>query len=182
MEAAMREQQIATLAGGCFWCLEAVYEQMRGVEKVVSGYIDGDHPDPSYEEVCTGKTGHAEAVQITFDPTVVTFGELLAVFFTIHDPTTLNRQGNDKGTQYRSAIYFHNEAQRAEAADMMLALKKQQVFPAPLVTELVSACTFYAAEKYHQHYYATHPEQGYCQFVVAPKLSKFKEHFAAKMK
>lgn len=178
----MSEKQIATLAGGCFWCLEAVYEQMRGVEKVVSGYIDGDNPDPSYEEVCSGNSGHAEAVQITFDPEQVAYGELLSVFFTIHDPTTLNRQGNDRGTQYRSAIYYHNDAQRAEAAEMMLELKKQQVFSASLVTELASACTFYEAEKYHQHYYANHPEQGYCQFVVAPKLAKFKEYFAAKMK
>ena len=178
----MSDNQIATLAGGCFWCLEAVYEQMRGVEKVVSGYIDGEKPNPSYEAVCSGTTGHAEAVQITFDPSLVTYAELLSVFFTIHDPTTLNRQGNDKGTQYRSAIYYHNEDQRAEAAELMLELKKQHVFPAPLVTELVDASTFYPAEDYHQHYYANHPEQGYCQFVVAPKLAKFKEHFAAKMK
>ena len=178
----MSDNQIATLAGGCFWCLEAVYEQMRGVEKVVSGYIDGEKPNPSYEAVCSGTTGHAEAVHITFDPSLVTYAELLSVFFTIHDPTTLNRQGNDKGTQYRSAIYYHNEDQRAEAAELMLELKKQHVFPAPLVTELVDASTFYPAEDYHQHYYANHPEQGYCQFVVAPKLAKFKEHFAAKMK
>ena len=146
----MSDNQIATLAGGCFWCLEAVYEQMRGVEKVVSGYIDGEKPNPSYEAVCSGTTGHAEAVQITFDPSLVTYAELLSVFFTIHDPTTLNRQGNDKGTQYRSAIYYHNEDQRAEAAELMLELKKQHVFPAPLVTELVDASTFYPAEDYHQ--------------------------------
>ncbi|HQS58021.1 MAG: peptide-methionine (S)-S-oxide reductase [Gallionellales bacterium 35-53-114] len=178
----MSDKQIATLAGGCFWCLEAVYEQMRGVEKVVSGYIAGEKPDPTYEEVCSGNSGHAEAVQISFDPAQVSYGELLSVFFTIHDPTTLNRQGNDKGTQYRSAIYYHNEDQRAEAAELMLELRKQHIFPAPLVTELVAASTFYPAESYHQHYYANHPEQGYCQFVVAPKLKKFKEHFAAKMK
>jgi peptide-methionine (S)-S-oxide reductase len=162
----MSDKQIATLAGGCFWCLEAVYEHMSGVEKVVSGYIAGDKPNPSYEEVCSGNSGHAEAVKITFDPALVTYAELLSVFFTIHDPTTLNRQGNDKGTQYRSAIYYHNEDQRAGS----------------LVTELVAATTFYHAEDYHQHYYANHPEQGYCQFVVAPKLAKFKEHFAARMK
>lgn len=178
----MSDKQIATLAGGCFWCLEAVYEQMRGVEKVVSGYIAGEKPNPTYEEVCSGNSGHAEAVQISFDPAQVSYGELLSVFFTIHDPTTLNRQGNDKGTQYRSAIYYHNEDQRAEAAELMLELRKQHIFPAPLVTELVAASTFYPAESYHQHYYANHPEQGYCQFVVAPKLKKFKEHFAAKMK
>lgn len=178
----MSDKQMATLAGGCFWCLEAVYEQMRGVEKVVSGYIAGEKPDPTYEEVCSGNSGHAEAVQISFDPAQVSYGELLSVFFTIHDPTTLNRQGNDKGTQYRSAIYYYNEDQRAEAAELMLELRKQHIFPAPLVTELVAASTFYPAEAYHQHYYANHPEQGYCQFVVAPKLKKFKEHFAAKMK
>ena len=178
----MSEKQIATLAGGCFWCLEAVYEQMRGVDKVVSGYIAGDKPNPSYEEVCSGISGHAEAVQITFDPDQVSYGELLAVFFTIHDPTTLNRQGNDKGTQYRSAIYYHTEDQRADAAELMVELKKQHVFTDPMVTELVAASIFYPAEDYHQHYYANHPAQGYCQFVVAPKLAKFKEHFASKMK
>ncbi len=178
----MSDKQIAILAGGCFWCLEAVYEQMIGVETVVSGYIAGEMPNPSYEAICTGTTGHAEAVQITFDPAQVTYGELLSVFFTIHDPTTLNRQGNDKGTQYRSAIYYHNEDQRAEAAELMLELRKQHIFPAPLATELVAASTFYPAEDYHQHYFANHPEQGYCQFVVEPKLAKFKEHFASKMK
>ena len=178
----MSEKQIATLAGGCFWCLEAVFEQMRGVESVVSGFIAGEKPNPTYEAVCGGNTGHAEAVQIRFDPAQLTYGELLAVFFTIHDPTTLNRQGNDKGTQYRSAIYYHDDNQRASAAEFMVELKKQQVFPNPLVTELAAATTFYPAEEYHQHYYANHPTQGYCQFVVAPKLAKFKEYFAAKMK
>jgi peptide-methionine (S)-S-oxide reductase len=178
----MSEIKMATLAGGCFWCLEAVYENMRGVEKSVSGYIAGEKPNPTYEAVCSGQSGHAEAVQLTFDPSQVSFRELIAVFFTIHDPTTLNRQGNDKGTQYRSAIYFHSEEQRIEAAEMMSELEKQRVFSSPLVTELVAASTFYPAEAYHQHYYATHPNQGYCQFVVAPKLAKFKEHFSAKMK
>jgi peptide-methionine (S)-S-oxide reductase len=178
----MSDRQIATLAGGCFWCLEAVYEQMRGVERVVSGYIAGDNPNPTYESVCSGTTGHAEAVQITFDPAQVSYGELLAVFFSIHDPTTLNRQGNDQGTQYRSAIYYHNEDQRAQAAEFFAELKQQNVFPHPLVTELVAAPVFYPAEDYHQHYYANHPEQGYCQFVVAPKVAKFRAHFAAKVK
>jgi len=178
----MSDRQIATLAGGCFWCLEAVYEHMRGVDKVVSGYIAGEQPNPSYEAVCTGETGHAEAVQITFDPAQVSYGELLAVFFSIHDPTTLNRQGNDQGTQYRSAIYYHSEEQRAQAAEFFVELRKQHVFPNPLVTELVAATTFYPAEDYHQHYFANHPTQGYCQYVVAPKLAKFKAHFAAKMK
>jgi peptide-methionine (S)-S-oxide reductase len=168
----MSDKQIATLAGGCFWCLEAVFEQMRGVERVVSGYIAGETPNPTYEAVCSGNTGHAEAVQITFDPEQVGYD----------DPTSLNRQGNDQGTQYRSAIYYHNEDQRAEAAELMAELRRQHIFPAPLVTELVAAPAFYPAEDYHQHYYANHPAQGYCQFVVAPKLAKFKEHFAAKMK
>jgi len=178
----MSDKQVATLAGGCFWCLEAVFEQMRGVEQVVSGYIGGEKSNPGYEEVCTGTTGHAEAVQITFDPAQVSYGELLSVFFTIHDPTTLNRQGNDVGTQYRSAIYYHNEDQHAEAAELMLELRKQHVFPAPLVTELVAAPVFYPAEDYHQHYFSNHPAQGYCQFVIAPKLAKFKEHFLGKLK
>lgn len=178
----MSDKQIATFAGGCFWCLEAVFEQMLGVEQVVSGYIAGDKPNPTYEEVCTGTTGHAEAVQVTFNPGQVTYGELLAVFFVIHDPTTLNRQGNDVGTQYRSAIYYHNEDQRAEAAELMAELRRQNVFQQPLVTELVAATTFYQAEAYHQHYFANHPTQGYCQFVVAPKVMKFKQHFSAKVK
>lgn len=178
----MSDKQIATLAGGCFWCLEAVFEQMRGVEKVVSGYIAGEQPNPGYEAVCTGNSGHAEAVQITFDPDEISYGELLSVFFSIHDPTTLNRQGNDVGTQYRSAIYYHNDNQRAEAAELMLELRKQHIFSAPLVTELVSATTFYPAEDYHQHYFANHPGQGYCQLVVAPKLAKFKQHFSGKLK
>lgn len=178
----MNDRQIATLAGGCFWCLEAVFEQMRGVKKVVSGYIAGEQPNPTYEAVCTGRTGHAEAVQITYDPVLVSYGDLLAVFFSIHDPTTLNRQGNDQGTQYRSAIYYHTEEQRAEAAEFFEELKRQKVFPHALVTELEAASDFYPAEDYHQHYFANHPEQGYCQFVVAPKVAKFKEYFAAKMK
>lgn len=176
------DRQIATLAGGCFWCLEAVFEQVRGVERVVSGYIDGEKPNPGYEEVCSGNSGHAEAVQLTFDPAIVSYGELLAVFFTIHDPTTLDRQGNDVGSQYRSAIYYHNEDQRAEAAELMLELRKQHIFSAPLVTELVAAPTFYPAEDYHQQYFANHHKQGYCQFVVAPKLAKFKERFPSRVK
>ena len=178
----MSDRQIATLAGGCFWCLEAVFEQMRGVEKVVSGYIAGEKPNPTYEAVCSGTTGHAEAVQITFDSSQVSYGELLAVFFSIHDPTTLNRQGNDRGTQYRSAIYYHNEDQRAQAAEFFDELKRQKVYPNPLVTELVAASEFYPAEEYHQHYFANHPSQGYCQLVVAPKVLKFKTHFASKIK
>ncbi len=178
----MSVRQVATLAGGCFWCLEAVFEQMRGIEKVVSGYIAGAMPNPTYEMVCTGNTGHAEAVQITFDPNVVSYGELLAVFFSIHDPTTLNRQGNDKGTQYRSAIYYHDNEQHKQALEFFDELKKQEVFASPVVTELVAATEFFPAEEYHQHYFERNPYQGYCQFVVAPKVAKFREYFSAKLK
>lgn len=173
---------IATLAGGCFWCLEAVFEQLRGVERVVSGYIGGAVPNPGYEAVCSGQTGHAEAVQIHFDAQQISFRELLEVFFSIHNPTTLNRQGNDVGTQYRSAIFYHTDEQRAEALAMIAELNEQRLWPAPLVTEVVAAPAFYPAEDYHQHYFARHPEQGYCQIVVGPKLAKFREHFAGKLK
>jgi peptide-methionine (S)-S-oxide reductase len=171
----MSEKQIATLAGGCFWCLEAVFELVGGVESVVSGYIGGHVVDPSYEDVCTGQSGHAEAVQISFNPAKISFTDLLAVFFAIHDPTTLNRQGNDRGTQYRSAIFYHSEAQRDEAQAMIAVLNRERVWPDPLVTEVVAAPTFYPAEKYHQHYFLNHPEQGYCQLVIAPKVNKFSE-------
>jgi peptide-methionine (S)-S-oxide reductase len=175
----MSEKQVATLAGGCFWCLEAVFELVGGVESVVSGYIGGHVADPSYEDVCSGQSGHAEAVQISFASEKVTFAELLAVFFAIHDPTTLNRQGNDRGTQYRSAIFYHSEAQHAEALAMIAELNSAHVWPAPLVTEITAAPTFYPAEKYHQHYFATHPEQGYCQLVIAPKVDKFRKFIEA---
>ncbi len=171
----MSKKEIATLAGGCFWCLEAVFELVGGVDGVVSGYIGGHIVDPSYEDVCTGQSGHAEAVQISFDPDTVSFTDLLAVFFAIHDPTTLNRQGNDQGTQYRSAIFYHGETQREEAQAMIAALDSAQIWPAPLVTEVVTAPIFYPAEKYHQHYFSSHPEQGYCQFLIAPKVNKFRE-------
>ncbi len=174
--------QVATLAGGCFWCLEAVFEQVPGVLEVEPGYTGGMTADPDYEEVCRGRTGHAEAVRIRFDGDQVSFRELLEVFFVIHDPTTLNRQGNDVGTQYRSAIFYHSQAQRQEAAAMISDLNVCHVWPAPIVTELRPAPVFYPAEAYHRHYYANHPEQGYCQFVIAPKLAKFREHFLARMK
>ena len=175
----MSEKQIATLAGGCFWCLEAVFEQMHGVESVVSGYIGGQVINPSYEAVCSGQTGHAEAVQIVFDSQLVSFVELLRVFFTIHDSTTLNRQGNDIGTQYRSAIFYHSEAQRNEAQTLIAGLKRNQISSAPPVTEVVAAATFYPAEDGHQHYFANHPEQGYCQFVITPKIEKYRKYLLA---
>jgi len=175
-------KEIATLAGGCFWCLEAVYDRMKGVESVESGYIGGKGPNPTYEAVCTGRTGHAEAVQITFDPKVVSFRELLEVFFAIHDPTTLNCQGHDVGTQYRSAIFYHSPDQKAVAEDVIAALTKDKVFDDPIVTEVVPAGPFYVAEDYHQEYFARNPEQGYCVAVVSPKVAKFRQKFAEKMK
>ena len=174
--------EMATLAGGCFWCLEAVYRELRGVERVVSGYTGGDVPEPSYQAVCAGTTGHAEAVQITFDPQVVSYAELLEVFFTIHDPTTLNRQGADVGTQYRSAIYYHTPEQRAAAEEVLARLSAEQVWDAPVVTELTPAPQFYPAEEYHQLYFERNPAQGYCRAVVAPKVAKFRSKFLAKLK
>jgi peptide-methionine (S)-S-oxide reductase len=173
---------LATLGGGCFWCLEAVFEQLRGVEKVVSGYAGGAVPDPDYKSVCTGTTGHAEVVQVTFDPAVISFRELLEVFFAIHDPTTLNRQGNDKGTQYRSAIFYHTPEQRDTATAAIAELTEQKVWADPIVTEVVPLTAFYAAEGYHQGYFRANPAQPYCQFVVNPKVVKARKAFAAKLK
>lgn len=175
-------REIATLAGGCFWCLEAVYENLKGVEQVVSGYAGGRRPNPTYEQVCSGATGHAEVVQITFDPSLVSYRELLEVFFTIHDPTTLNRQGNDEGTQYRSAIFYHTPEQEQTAREVITSLEAQRLWTDPVVTELVAAPTFYPAEEYHQHYFARNPTQGYCNFVVAPKVAKFRKQFMNKLK
>ena len=174
--------EVATLAGGCFWCLEAVYDQMKGVASVESGYMGGPGANPTYEAVCTGRTGHAEVVRITFDPKVTTYRELLDVFFAIHDPTTLNRQGNDVGTQYRSAIFHHSPAQKMVAEEVIAALAKDKVFDRPIVTEVVPAGPFYLAEDYHQGYFARNPSQGYCAYVVSPKVAKFRTHFAAKLK
>ncbi len=170
--------ETATLAGGCFWCLEAVYDQVRGVKDVVSGYTGGHVANPTYERVCSGKTGHAEAVQITFDPEQISYRELLEIFFSIHDPTTLNRQGADVGTQYRSAIFYHAEEQRQIAEHLVCELTEQKVFRGPIVTEIVPATTFYPAEDYHQEYFVRNPYQPYCQFVVAPKVAKFQKLFA----
>ena len=172
--------ETATLAGGCFWCLEAVFLELKGVENVVSGYAGGSMPRPSYEAVCTGQTGHAEVVQITFDPAVIMYDELLDVFFTIHDPTTLNRQGADQGTQYRSAIFYHNDAQRKAAED---AVKRQQaIWDDPIVTEVKPVPEFFPAEEYHQNYYARNPAQGYCSAVVAPKVAKARSKFFSRLK
>jgi len=174
--------ELATLAGGCFWCLEAVYEELRGVQRVVSGYAGGRRPNPTYEQVCAGTTGHAEVVQITFDPSVASYRELLEVFFTIHDPTTRDRQGNDVGTQYRSAIFYHSAEQEATAKAVIADLTVQHVWDDPIVTEVVPFTVFYPAEEYHQHYFARNPTQGYCQAIVAPKVAKFRKMFLAKLR
>lgn len=169
--------QIATLAGGCFWCLEAVYIRVKGVEQVVSGYTGGHAPHPTYEQVCSGGTDHAEAVQITFNPLLVSYEQLLHIFFTIHNPTTLNRQGADVGTQYRSAIYYHDEAQQAVAKQVMSDIQLENTWGGTLVTELTPLEVFFPAEDYHQRYYEKNPYAGYCQMVVAPKVSKFRKTF-----
>lgn len=173
---------IATLAGGCFWCLEAVYDQVKGVQSVESGYIGGQVDAPTYEQVCGGHTGHAEAVRITFDPRLVTFRDLLNVFFVIHDPTTLNRQGNDIGTQYRSGIFYHSPEQQQIAQEVIAAVTRERVYPNPIVTEVVPATRWYEAEAYHQEYFARNPFEGYCAYVVGPKVAKFRQRYASLLK
>ncbi len=173
---------LATLGGGCFWCLEAVYQELMGVEKVESGYAGGSVPNPTYRQVCTGTTGHAEVVQITFDPSVISFRELLQVFFTIHDPTTLNRQGADVGPQYRSVIFYHDEEQKRIAQEVMAEIEAAGIWPDPIVTELAPYTAFYRAEEYHQNYFRNNPAQPYCQVVIAPKVAKFRKEFVAKLK
>jgi peptide-methionine (S)-S-oxide reductase len=177
-----QQREVATLGGGCFWCLEAVYEQLHGVDKVVSGYAGGHVPNPTYKQVCAETTGHAEVVQVTFDPSVTSYREILEVFFTIHDPTTMNRQGNDEGTQYRSAIFTHGAAQEKTARDLVAELTDAKAFDDPIVTEIVPFREFFAAEDYHQGYYRNNPSQGYCMAVVRPKLQKFKKAWTAKLK
>ncbi len=174
--------ELATLGGGCFWCLEAVYEQVVGVRQVVSGYAGGQRPHPTYEQVCTGATGHAEVVQLTFDPAVISYRALLEIFFDIHDPTTLNRQGADVGTQYRSVIFYHSAEQAATARQLIAELTAARRWAAPIVTEVVPFTAFYAAEAYHQGYFRQHPAQPYCRAVVAPKVTKFQVHFPAYLK
>ena len=175
--------EMATLAGGCFWCLEAVFDQLQGVQSVESGYMGGDSPNPSYEAVCTGQTGHAEVVRITFDPAVVSYRDLLAVFFTIHDPTTLNRQGNDRGTQYRSAIFFHTPEQEQAAREVIANLTSKALFSDRIVTQVVPATTFWQAEDYHQEYFERVGSQNpYCTFVVEPTVAKFRTHFTDRLK
>ncbi|MBL8187248.1 MAG: peptide-methionine (S)-S-oxide reductase MsrA [Acidobacteria bacterium] len=176
------KKEIATLAGGCFWCLEAVYVELKGVDKVVSGYSGGTVANPTYKQVTTGTTGHAEVVQITFDPQIITYKELLEVFFTIHDPTSLNRQGADIGTQYRSAIYYHSPEQQATAEKVIADLTAAQIWKNKIVTEVTKLDVFYKAEDYHQNYYALNPDQAYCRMVIEPKVLKFRKQFLPKLK
>ncbi len=175
--------EVATLAGGCFWCLEAVFDQLQGVASVESGYMGGDSPNPGYEDICTGDTGHAEVVRVTFDAEVLDFRDLLAVFFTIHDPTTPNRQGNDVGTQYRSAIFFHSPQQESAARETIARLGAEKLWANPIVTEVVPAATFWQAEDYHQEYFQRVGSQNpYCTVVVEPKVAKFRKHFTDRLK
>ena len=175
------QTETATLGGGCFWCLEAVFEQLRGVTHVESGYAGGNVPNPSYHQVCTGDTGHAEVVQVVFDPSVISYGDILEVFFAIHDPTTLNRQGADAGTQYRSVIFYHSPEQKQTAEATMAELSSAGIWDRPLVTQVEPLTVYYKAEDYHQGYFRNNPGQGYCQAVVAPKVAKFRQHFAARL-
>ena len=174
--------EIATLGGGCFWCLEAVYDQMKGVHSVESGYMGGHTANPSYADVCSGETGHAEVVRIAFDPKAASYADLLNVFFVIHDPTTLNRQGNDEGTQYRSVIFYHSPEQKRVAEQVMEELSRRKLYDDPIVTEVSPAGAFYPAEDYHQEYFQRNPRQPYCQFVVAPKVAKFRKSFLDRLK
>jgi peptide-methionine (S)-S-oxide reductase len=174
--------EVATLGGGCFWCLEAIYEQLQGVDTVTSGYAGGTVLEPTYEQVCTGTTGHAEVVQVSFDPGVINFKELLHIFFTIHDPTTLNRQGADVGPQYRSAIFYHSEEQRATAEEVIRELDGERVWDAPIVTEVTPLTRFYEAEAYHQEYYQRNGGQPYCRVVIAPKVAKFRKAYFERLR
>lgn len=176
------QPEIATLAGGCFWCLEAVYDQLQGVHSVESGYIGGNTEHPTYEAVCGGQTGHAEAVRLAFDPQIVDYRTVLQIFFVIHDPTTLNRQGHDVGTQYRSAIFYHSPEQKRIAEETIASLSEQRIYPNPIVTEVIPSGKWCEAEPYHQEYFARNPFQGYCTAVVGPKVAKFRKQFAAKLK
>jgi len=175
-------KEVATLGGGCFWCLEAVYDDLAGVESVESGYIGGRSQAPTYEEVCGGDSGHAEVVRVVFDPAKISYRDILDVFFVIHDPTTLNRQGNDVGTQYRSAIFYHSPEQKKVAADAIVHLQAEKVYDDPILTEVAPAVDFWIAERYHQAYFKNNPNQSYCMWVVAPKVQKFRKQFFAKAK
>lgn len=174
--------QVATLAGGCFWCLEAIFDDLKGVESVESGYSGGNVPNPTYHEVCDGGTGHAEVVQLRFNPEIISYKDLLGIFFTIHDPTTVNRQGSDVGTQYRSAIFYHDAEQKEVAEEVIAEINSAKIWDAPIVTEVTQFEAFYQAEDYHQEYFAHNKFQPYCQFVVAPKVAKFRQKYAERLK
>ena len=178
----MAKLETATLAAGCFWCVEAVFDDLRGVENVISGYSGGHKENPTYQEVCSETTGHAEVVQIEFDPDTISFADLLRIFFTVHDPTTLNRQGGDIGTSYRSAIFFHSDDQRQTAEEIIAEITAAGIYDDPIVTEVTPFTGFWPAEDYHQEYFANNPNQPYCSFVVAPKVAKFRQKFAGKMR
>jgi peptide-methionine (S)-S-oxide reductase len=176
------QTQLATLGGGCFWCLEAIYADLKGVSSVVSGYAGGTLPNPSYKLVCTGTTGHAEVVQVTYDPQVLSYADLLRIFFTIHDPTTLNRQGADVGTQYRSVIFYHDQEQKQAAQEVMAEIETEKIWSHPIVTQLLPFEAFYPAEDYHQEYFIHNQSQPYCQVVIAPKVAKFRKHYQDRLK
>ena len=174
--------EVATLTGGCFWCIEAALREVDGVENVVSGYTDGTTANPTYQQVCTGKTGHAESVQVSFNPSRLLYREILEIFFSVHDPTALNRQGIDVGTRYRSAIFYHNEQQKAIAEELIGELNKAHLWRKPIVTQIAPLDKFYPAEDYHQEYFSRHPEQAYCQMVISPKVNKFRQQWAKRLK
>ncbi len=181
MDDQIKNNEIATFGAGCFWCVEAIFLELRGVSKVMSGYMGGENTDPTYREICSGQTGHAEVVQITYDPQLICFGDLLKVLWSTHDPTSLNRQGHDQGSQYRSAIFYHSEVQRIEAVSSKTSVARH-LYKDPVVTEIVPAKTFYAAEKYHQDYYHSNPNNRYCAAVINPKVAKFRKEFANQLK
>jgi len=178
----MSREEVATLAGGCFWCLEAVFKKVKGVQRVLSGYTGGKKINPTYEEVCSDKTGHAEALDITFFPDVISYREILEIFFTVHDPTTLNKQGNDIGAQYRSAIFYHNEAQKIIAEQIIREINKAHIWDTPIVTEVKPYKIFYSAEEFHRDYFERNPEQAYCQVIIAPKVAMFRKKWENKLK
>lgn len=178
----MDREEVATLAGGCFWCMEAIYKNVRGVQRVLSGYTGGHKVNPTYEEVCSDKTGHAEAIDITFFTDVISFREILDIFFSVHNPTTLNKQGNDMGTQYRSAIFYHDELQRLIAEEVIQEINRAKIWDAPIVTEVNPYTKFYSAEEFHRDYFERNPEKAYCQVIIAPKVAEFRKKWEAKLK
>jgi peptide-methionine (S)-S-oxide reductase len=178
----MDREEVATLAGGCFWCMEAIYKNVRGVQRVLSGYTGGNKVNPTYEEVCSDKTGHAEAIDITFFTDVISYREILEIFFSVHNPTTLNKQGNDMGTQYRSAIYYHDELQKLIAEEVIQEINKAKIWDAPIVTEIKPYTKFYSAEEFHRDYFERNPEKAYCQVIIAPKVAEFRKKWETKLK